>query len=88
MELSMKAIENQGFLEKIGHHSDKILANNEDVNLSMVVNVKLIFAQVKGITRVTLNERLEKKYPLLDVDCPNMLDGILKAMLIQFPKMK
>ncbi|TYG73183.1 hypothetical protein ES288_D04G080600v1 [Gossypium darwinii] len=52
----------------------------------MVVNVKRIFAQVKGTNRVTLNERQENKYHFFDFYVPSMHEEILKANLIWLPK--
>ncbi|KAG4195666.1 hypothetical protein ERO13_A06G129902v2 [Gossypium hirsutum] len=54
----------------------------------MVINAKLIFAQVKGIIRVALKKRQEKKYHFLDGNIPNMLKELLKAKLVRLLELK
>ncbi|MBA0585687.1 hypothetical protein Gorai_016454 [Gossypium raimondii] len=88
MKFSITTFRNQEPPEQVIHDMGKILVDDEDFDQFMAVNVKPISAQVKGTTRVTLNERQQKKYSFLDADVPNMLKELLEAKLISFPKMK
>ncbi|MBA0648141.1 hypothetical protein Goklo_015916 [Gossypium klotzschianum] len=79
MKFSITTFRNQEPPEQVIHDMGKNLVDDEDFDQFMTVNVKPTSAQVKGTTRVTLNERQQKKYSFIDVDVPNMLKELLEA---------
>ena len=92
MELSIASRENQDILipnmRKEGRNDEETIEESMVVNITLPKLSSKEKRQTNGAHHLTLKERQKKIYPFPDADIPDMLEQLLEAQLIEFPKCK